>query len=118
MRHTNLIAVSLLIISILTGCTDDLDNWQKTNFDQPAWAQSAEMDRYIFAADLIESKRLLGLSQHEVLRLLGKSSYAAKDGSYITYVIKAEGGSVFILDIRFDANKAKPVVKNVFVRAD
>lgn len=118
MNYIRLVFVLCTALLMLVGCGDDPSKWPKRSFDETKWTQTNEKDRFVFVRDLIESKRLLGAPKSEILRLLGKPSYAAENGEYMTYIVKAEAGNVYILDIRFESAKSGSVAKNVFVRSD
>ena len=118
MNYIRFIAALVVIVSTLIGCGDQPSNWPKKSFDATKWTASNEKDRFVFVRDLVESKLLLASSRHEIFQLLGKPSYEASDGSYLTYIVKAETGSVSLLDIRFESKKPEARVKNVLVRSD
>lgn len=71
--------------------------------------------------DVIDSDRLQGQPKESVVALLGKPSYEAPDGSYVTYVVKNVPPNVksfdfvHILHIAFDASGK---VASVRLRAD
>jgi hypothetical protein len=105
------------MVHILAACGEDWTRWPAAKFDQAKWTQTVADQRYVFVRDLVDSKKLPGLSKEYVIDMLGEPSFD-NDGDYVTYVIKADSGSVFVLDIRFENNHGKKLVNKVLVRAD
>lgn len=108
----------IFILQILIGCSDEVSSWPLMRFEQTKWSQASESDRFIFVRDLIDSKKLNGLTKLQVIDLLGKPSYDHINGKYVTYIVKADSGTVYILDIRFKEQFSKNIVDEVGVRSD
>ena len=102
----------------LVGCGENPEAWPVVVFDKSTWAKTAEEKRFVFARDLIENRRLNGMTEREVVYELGPPSFSDKSSNYITYVLKVSSGNLYILDIRFKQNDRAPVVNEVFIRAD
>ena len=105
------------MIYILAGCGQEWTRWPATKFDQAKWTQTADDQRYVFVRDLVDSKKLPGLSKEHVIDMLGKPSFDNND-DYATYVVKVASGSVYVLDIRFDNSPGTKLVSKVLVRSD
>lgn len=109
------IFVLAFALQMLTGC-EESTRWPVTHFDRIKWMQANEDNRFVFARDLIESKKLIGLSRTLVIDLLGTPSYDDPNGDYMTYVLKTDSGGVYLLDIRFAKNQKERLVDKVFIR--
>ncbi len=105
------------MLYILAGCGEEWARWPTTKFDQAKWTQTSDDQRYVFVRDLVDSKKLPGLSKEQVIDMLGKPSFDSGD-DYATYVVKAASGSVYVLDIRFENSLGKKLVSKVLVRSD
>jgi hypothetical protein len=103
---------------LVVGCADRPDYWPTTAYDQAQWARSGQQQRYVFVRDLIRKKALIGLTRQQVHARLGAPSFDDGEANYITYVVKADGGVVHLLDIRFSDHGPAGVVADVFVRRD
>lgn len=100
------------------GCGENPAAWPTVAFDKAKWATTEDEKRFVFARDLIEKKRLHGMSKQEVIDVLGSPSFADNQSPYVTYVLKVSAGNLYILDIRFKQRDKGLVVEDVFVRAD
>lgn len=105
------------MLYILAGCGEEWTRWPATKFNQAKWTQTADDQRYVFVRDVVDSKKLPGLSKERVIDMLGKPSFD-NDDDYVTYVVKADSGSVYVLDIRFENSLGTKLVSKVSVRSD
>ncbi len=103
---------------MLVGCGENPAAWPAVTFDKAKWATTEDEKRFVFARDLIEQKRLHGMSKQEVVDVLGSPSFADSRALYVTYVLKVSSGNLYILDVRFKQRDKMLVVDDVFVRAD
>ena len=108
----------ILAVWLMAGCGSDVDKWPRVPFDQKKWMEAKEVNRFVFVKDLIERGGLKGKTVDEIIELLGPPTYKDEKVEYITYVVKAESGNLYILDIRFKVEKGKSVVELVGVRSD
>ena len=105
----------------LSSCSAAEDKWPNTAFSSNEWKLTPDEKRYIYSNTLIGSKKLDGLTQKEVINLLGQPNYKSPDRKYITYILKyAEKNeyslnSIYILQIDFNADGK---VLKYFMRAD
>jgi outer membrane protein assembly factor BamE (lipoprotein component of BamABCDE complex) len=106
----------VLALQVLTACGDESTRWPINRFDPAKWATTKEESRFIYARDLVESKRLIGLSHKQVIELLGTPSYDDPQGDYVVYVLKNGPKSVYGLDIRFARNSSSRPADTVFIR--
>ncbi|OEZ59824.1 hypothetical protein [Duganella sp. HH105] len=117
--HTLMRTAFLLTLSaLLFACSDESGNWPQLKFEESTWSATKETERFVFVRALIEDERLLGLPKNEVIRMLGKPSYDGTDARYQTYIVKADSGHLYLLDIRYSSDASPPVVNRVFVRPD
>ncbi|GGF14475.1 hypothetical protein [Hymenobacter cavernae] len=82
----NLIPLAMLGLTISTVFWLD---YPKQKFNQQYWASRPE-ERYTMEEDLIETKPLIGLTNEQVLQMLGEPSYVdseATDELVYTYTI-------------------------------
>jgi hypothetical protein len=108
-----------LLCVVLMGCSEEPDSWPKKAFDAAEWARAGEGDRYVFARDLVESRRLLGMPGTEVKKLLGRPTLDSPDEHYFTYFLKSGGSGfdqIFVLDIK--TNSSTGVVESASIRGD
>ena len=110
--------LALVLCIVLVGCGENPETWPVVVFDKSTWAKTPEENRFVFARDLIENKRLNGMTLREVIHELGPPSFSDNSSNYITYVLKVSSGNLYILDIRLKQGGKAPVVNEVFVRAD
>jgi hypothetical protein len=112
---------ALFVISLclfLLGCRDETGTWHKRKFDEQAWSITTPADRHAFVRSLVEENRLLGLSHPQVVHMLGNPSFDDAEAGYSTYVVKADGERVHLLDIRYRLGDANRIVERAFVRSD
>ena len=110
--------LAFVLSIVLVGCGENPETWPVVVFDKSTWAKTPEENRFVFARDLIENKRLNGMTLREVIHELGPPSFSDNSSNYITYVLKVSSGNLYILDIRLKQGGKAPVVNEVFVRAD
>ena len=97
------------------------ERWPALEFSPREWRALSEEKRFVFVKDLTRSGELGGLTQEEVVELLGPPAFAAPEGEYLTYVVKHadpdEPGfnSVYLLHIGLSSSG---IVEEVSVRAD
>lgn len=114
-------SIRILLVStclIVAGCDEEPERWPMTRFDQAQWARTSDQQRFVFVRDLIRTKTLLGLRRQQVQHVLGPPSFEDADGEYLTYVVKADNGTVYLLDLHFAGAGADKVVARVLVRPD
>lgn len=113
------VAIILFFISqMLIGCGTAVDSWPMSRFDQAKWSQTDEGNRFVFVRNLIESKKLKGLTRPQVIELLGKPSDYHMSEEYVTYIVKADSDGLYFLDIRFKTESEQKVVDIVGIRTD
>lgn len=101
---------------LLTGCDNSPTTWPTNAFDKAAWNHAKEEDRFKYARNIVESKRLLDMSKKDLIDLLGPPSYQSPEDDYLTYVVKSDAGGVFILDIRLEDKGGTRRVRSAFIR--
>jgi hypothetical protein len=111
--------VLLASLGLLVGCSDDPANWPRDEFTAKGWSQAADEKRYVYVRDLIDNRRLIGLTLDQVEALLGPPVDRSDKDGRIVYLVK-EGSRtsmdfIELLDIRTDRGGK---VTNVFVRGD
>jgi hypothetical protein len=116
-RAMQVIFLVALASQMLTACGDGLARWPATHFDRAKWMQANEDNRFVFARDLIEHKKLIGLSRPQAIDLLGTPSFDDPNGEYMTYILKTDSDGVHLLDIRFAKNQKGILVESVFIRS-
>lgn len=102
-------------IFLLAGCEDGYETWPNVIFEQKNWLGAKPEERFVFAKDLINGKRLIGKTRSEVYIMLGKPSFDDPRNHRITYTLKSGQMDSYFLDIRFDYDKPLPSVKEAFV---
>lgn len=107
-----------LLISIMSGCGENPDAWPTMSFNKTTWSTTKDENRYVFARDLINQKRLNGMNKQQVMETLGLPSFTDSGNNYVTYVLKISSGNLYILDVRFKPRDNVMVVDEVFIRAD
>ena len=107
-----------LVCAMLLGCGENPDAWPTAAFDKDRWAKTEEEERFVFARDLVSTRRLEGMNRQEVVDLLGPPSYSDGKVDYVTYILKVSSGSLYLLEVRFKADERGSVVEKVLVRTD
>jgi hypothetical protein len=104
--------IGILVICnllILSSCSAAENDWPNTAFSSSEWKSTPIEKRYIYFNSLVRSVLLNGLTQKEVVHLLGPPNYKSPNGKYFTYILKyAEKkeyslNSIYLLDIDFNA---------------
>ena len=96
-------------------------SWPRERFSAQSWAAAPEEERFKLYSDLAERKVLNGKSKSEVIALLGKPSFEAPDGQYLTYVVRSAApgeytlNAIYLLQIDLDRDGR---VTSYYIRAD
>jgi hypothetical protein len=100
----------------VAACEDDSPAcWPHREFDAKAWAATPSQERCVFVEDLM-SGRLLGLSQGEVLALLGPADSPSSNEVLHWETEEGSGFTMFMgIGLHFDRNGR---VDRVFVSRD
>lgn len=103
------VALSILLINTL------LSKAEQTTFNPELWEKTPKRERFIYLEDLTKNKLYAGMTDGEVISLLGVPDYRAKDGSYVTYIVGGAQGifsfsALTILDIRFKKGRIEQVL--------
>lgn len=109
--------VIAFLLSGLIACGDQSERWPMHRFDRATWMQAKESERFVFVRDLVDRKTLLGMSKQQVVALLGPASSDQDAEKYLAYIVKADSGLVYLLDIRFSEDASR-VVNKVLIRSD
>jgi hypothetical protein len=80
--------LACLLLCCVIGCEERPEDWPRERFESGRWKALPPESRFVMVNDLIASKILMGRSKQSVITLLGPPSFAASDGSYVTYVVK------------------------------
>lgn len=123
-----LITVALVVLVsgaglffVARGSHDSPRSWPQESFTTEKWAATPEISRFALFNDLAQKKILDGKTRAEVFSHLGKPSFEAPDGRYITYIVKETnpGGytidAVYLLHIEFSDDGR---VRKYFIRGD
>jgi hypothetical protein len=99
----------LLCIGIITIWMGQNSSFTKRQFDQSQWENNRHM-RYEYVDDLIETKKVIGLTREEVKLILGETDN--ESDSTMTYYLGYSTKKRFKqipdwLEIRMEHNKAK-----------
>ena len=92
-RSELLYVLSIIVVFAILGC-NDISRSEK--FDQKIWKQYSEVDgpdRDLMAEDLIKTHRLIGLTNKQMLQLLGSPSNFG-DTTKICYELSQEFDSI------------------------
>jgi hypothetical protein len=105
-RKAGVAAIVLLTVSIcLSGCSDMPLFWPDEEFDAQKWKSTPELQRYVFANDLVDGK-LIGLTRAQIEAMLGPNPRAEHEP--MKYAVKETSSSsynfVVFIYVRFDAN--------------
>ena len=96
-------------------------SWPREQFSAQSWATAPEDQRFRLYNDLAERKLLDGKSKSEIIALLGKPSFEASDGHYVTYMVKSATpgeytlNAIYLLQIVLDRDGR---VTSYYIRAD
>ena len=111
--------VLLASLGLLVGCSDDPANWPRDKFTAKGWSQAADEKRYVYVRDLIDNRRLIGLTLDQVEALLGPPVDRSDKDGRIVYLVKEGSWTsmdfIELLDIRTDSSGK---VNTVGVRGD
>ena len=104
-----IVALTILLINAL------LSKAEQTTFSPELWQKTPQRARFIYLEDLTQNKLHAGMTDAEVISLLGVPDYRANDGSYITYIVGGAQGvfsfsALTILDIRFKDGRIEKVL--------
>lgn len=106
------------MLGLLSGCGDGYGTWPKVNFEKNKWLEAKYSERFVFAKDLIDGKRLIGKNKADVYTMLGKPSSEDPSNNRIVYTLKEGKTEIYFLDIRFDNGKPLQRVNEAFVASD
>ena len=106
-----IIATPLTYVALIFTFIIVITHYPQRDFDKTQWKNNREM-RYEYADDLVDNRKLIGLTKAEILELLGKPDEERKD--QITYYIGFSprhflGIDPDLLEIEFEDGKAKRV---------
>jgi hypothetical protein len=109
--------LGVLALSLFLGaCADSPLTWPKKRFSAEEWKKTPDIERYVFAADLLDGM-LIGLTRQQVGELLGTdgAGNVPANGCYVIKEIASGYNATENICVRFDASGR---VNNVFLHSD